>query len=172
MPIVNFAPQNPMLDGRQSERALLIRRGVMRHFQEAGMALIAELPLASGRRADLIGMDRRGRFTIVEIKSSVEDFRADGKWPDYLMHCDDFFFATHAGVPQEIFPAEQGLIIADHFGAEIMRGPVAGNLAGATRKALTLRFARAAAWRLERVLAHHEASGGVLPDGFSAIDGD
>jgi len=88
------------------------------------------------------------------------------------MHCDDFFFATHAGVPQEIFPAEQGLIIADHFGAEIMRGPVAGNLAGATRKALTLRFARAAAWRLERVLAHHEASGGVLPDGFSAIDGD
>jgi hypothetical protein len=172
MPIVDFATTNPLVDGRQSERALMVRRGVTRLFQESGMALIAELPLASGRRADLIGMDRRGRFTIVEVKSSVEDFRADGKWPDYLMHCDSFYFATHAGVPREIFPQEQGLIVADHYGAEILRDSVEGGLAGATRKALTLRFARAAAARLERVLSHCEAAGESLPDGLHKLSGD
>lgn len=172
MPIVDFAPTNPMVDGRQSERAMMIRRGVVRMFQESGTVLIAELPLASGRRADLIGMDRRGRFTIVEIKSSVEDFRADGKWPDYLVHCDAFFFATHAGVPQEIFPREQGLIVADHYGGEILRDSAPGSLAGATRKALTLRFARAAAARLERVLAHYEAGGGAMPEGLDRLIGD
>jgi hypothetical protein len=172
MPIVDFAPSNPLVDGRQSERALMIRRGVTRMFQESGMVLIAELPLASGRRADLIGMDARGRFTIVEIKSSVEDFRTDGKWPDYLFHCDAFFFATHAGVPRDIFPPDQGLIVADHYGGEILRDSVAGSLAGATRKALTLRFARAAAARLERVLSHCEAAGESLPDGLHRLIGD
>ncbi len=161
-----------MIDGRQSQRALAIRRGVMRHFLETGMAIIAELPLASGRRADLVGMDRRGRFIIVEIKSSIEDFRSDSKWPDYLQHCDEFYFATHPLVPQEIFPLEQGLIIADQFGAECVRPSTAGNLAGATRKALTLRFARAAAWRLERVEAHFEAMGLELPQGLTGIDGE
>ncbi len=172
MPIVDFAPNNPLVDGRQSERALMIRRGVTRLFQESGMALIAELPLASGRRADLIGMDQRGRFTIVEVKSSVEDFRTDGKWPDYLAHCDAFFFATHEGVPPEIFPGGHGLIVADNYGAEVLRDSAPGCLAGATRKALTLRFARAAAARLERVLSHYEATGGSLPEGLGRLNGD
>lgn len=150
---------------------MAIRRGVVRHFQEMGVALVAELPLASGRRADLIGLDRKGRFVIVEIKSSIEDFRADSKWPDYLAHCDHFYFATHSGVPAEIFPQSQGLIVADNYGAEILRPSQEGSLAGATRKALTLRFARAAADRLERVLAHHDAAGLALPGNLDRIDG-
>lgn len=172
MPIVALNAANPLVDGRQSARALEIRRGVTRHFAELGVALMAELPLASGRRADLIGMDGKGRFVIVEIKSSVEDFRADRKWPDYLAHCDAFFFATHPAVPQDIFPGEQGLIVADGYGAEIVRPSVAGTMAGATRKALTLRFARAAALRLERVLAHHDATGMALPAGLRDLDGE
>lgn len=151
---------------------MAIRRGVVRHFQEMGVALVAELPLASGRRADLIGLDRKGKFVIVEIKSSIEDFRADSKWPDYLAHCDHFYFATHAGVPPEIFPQSQGLIIADNYGAEILRPSLEGAIAGATRKALTLRFARAAADRLERVLAHHDATGLALPGDLDRIGGD
>lgn len=171
MPLVDFHPANPLVDGRQSTRALEIRRGVVRHFAELGVALMSELPLASGRRADLIGMDGKGRFVIVEIKSSVEDFRADRKWPDYLAHCDAFYFATHPAVPQEIFPGEQGLIVADGHGAEIVRPSAAGAMAGATRKALTLRFARAAALRLERVLAHHDAAGLTPPPGLRDLDG-
>ena len=171
MPLVAIDPTDPLADGRQSARALEIRRGVIRHFRELGHAMIAELPLASGRRADLIGMDMKGRFVIVEIKSSVEDFRADGKWPEYLAHCDEFFFATHPLVPREIFPADQGLIVADGYGAEILRESSCAAMAGATRKALTLRFARAAAQRLERILAHHDASGLMLPEDLSSADG-
>ena len=172
MPILDISPVNPLVDGRQSLRAMEIRRGVVRHFSQTGMALIAELPLASGRRADLIGMDRKGRFTIVEIKSSVEDFRSDNKWPDYHGFCDAFYFATLPDVPADIFPQDQGFIIADNYGAEIIRSGEITALAGATRKALTLRFARAAAARLERVLQHHDVNGLVMPDGISSISGD
>jgi hypothetical protein len=173
MPILDVNPHSPLLDGRQSERALMVRRGVSRLFAEIGVVLVAELPLSSGRRADLVGLDRRGRFTLIEIKSSIEDFRSDSKWPDYLAHCDAFYFATHAGVPADLFPQNHGLIIADHYGAEIIR-PASDSAAmpGATRKALTLRFARAAADRLERVLSHQEASGGTLPEGLHRIGGE
>jgi len=172
MPIVDLNAANPLIDGRQSERAMAIRRGVLRLFRQTAITVVAELPLASGRRADLVGLDAKGRFHIVEIKSSIEDFRADSKWPDYLAHCDCFFFATHPEVPPEIFPETEGLIVADSYGAEIIRDSREGSLAGATRKALTLRFARAAAGRLERIIEHHEATGFELPADLSAIDGD
>jgi hypothetical protein len=164
MPILDFSGDDPLTDGRQSSRALDIRRGVVRHFQKLAVAIVAELPLASGRRADLIGLDRRGNFFIVEIKSSVADFRADSKWPDYLDFCDMFFFATHPDVPAEIFPVDHGLIVADGYGAEIIRPAREQKMAGATRRALTLRFARLAAHRLERVLAHCEVTGREMPD--------
>jgi hypothetical protein len=171
MTILDFSHTNPLYDGRQSERAIAIRRGVVRHFQELGVTLITELPLASGRRADIIGMDRKGKFVIIEIKSSVEDFRADHKWPDYLTHCDAFFFATHEDVPAGIFPPDEGLIIADGYGAEIIRPSRDYSMAGATRKALTLRFGRAAADRLERVLSHCENNGEDLPPDLNDISG-
>lgn len=172
MPIIDLTAANPLVDGRQSERALAIRRGVMRLLRETGITVVAELPLASGRRADLVGLDAKGRFHIIEIKSSIEDFRTDSKWPDYLLHCDRFFFATHPEVPQDIFPGTEGLIVADSYGAEIIRDSREGKLAGATRKAMTLRFARAAAGRLERIVEHHEATGLALPEGLRDIDGD
>ena len=163
MPILDLHGHNPIIDGRQSQRALAVRRGLARHFEETGQAWITELALSSGRRADMVCLDRKGRFTIIEIKSSVEDFRADAKWPDYLAHCDALFFATLPDVPADIFPPEQGLIVADDYGAEIMRDAPVAPLAAATRKALMLRFAHASAGRLGRVIAHCEAQGDTLP---------
>jgi hypothetical protein len=171
MPILNLHADNPMTDGRQSDRALAIRRGVARLFGEAGCALVSELPLASGRRADIICLDGKGRFTIIEIKSSIEDFRVDTKWPDYHAHCDAFFFATLPDVPREIFPVDEGLIVADSYGAEIIRDTQHRPLAGATRRALLLRFARASAGRLERVLAHCDMHDQELPPDVLDIDG-
>ena len=114
-------PLAPPIDGRQSETALMIQRGVGRFLRNNRMAMVTELPLASGRRADIVAVDNGGEIWIVEIKSSVEDFRADFKWPDYRLHCDRLFFATHAGVPADLFPEDPGLIIADAYGAEIIR---------------------------------------------------
>lgn len=172
MPILNFSNEDPLADGRQSDRAMDIRRGVVRHFHKLEVAFVAELPLASGRRADLIGLDRHGKFLIVEIKSSTADLRADSKWPDYLGFCDAFFFATHPDVPAEIFPANHGLIVADGYGAEIVRPALEQKMAGATRRALTLRFARSAAHRLERVITHCEVTGREMPDDLLTVADD
>jgi hypothetical protein len=160
MPIISPQLANPLIDGRQSERALMVRRGVQRLFLQLGHAILPELSLASGRRADLIALTRGGEFWIVEIKSSVEDLRADRKWPDYRAHCDRLFFATHPAVPADIFPDACGFILSDGYGAEIVREAPEHKLPGATRKALMLRFARAGAARL--TLA--ELAGIALPD--------
>src|SRR5688572_4845002 len=141
----------PPRDGRQSDTALMIQRGVGRLLRASGMVMVTELPLASGRRADIVAMDGGGEIWIVEVKSSVDDFRVDLKWPEYRFHCDRLYFATHAGVPAEIFPEDSGLILADAYGAELARPAPEHRLAGATRRAMLLRFARAAAGRLHHL---------------------
>jgi hypothetical protein len=147
MPIVSpLATTHPLLDGRQSERAMVIRRGVQRLLLSMGAHVLPELCLSTGRRADLVAITRSGEIWIIEIKSSIEDFRVDRKWPEYRLHSDRFFFASHPDVPQGIFPEECGFILSDGYGAEIMREAPEHRLAGATRKALML--ARAGAARL------------------------
>ena len=105
------------VDGRQSETALAVARGTGRLLLSLGFCCVSELPLPSGRRADIVAVDAGGEIWIVEIKSSVADFRADQKWMDYRLHCDRLFFATTLEVPCEIFPPDTGLIVADAFGA-------------------------------------------------------
>jgi hypothetical protein len=142
----------PPRDGRQSDAALAIQRGVGRMLRVAGYHMVCELGLASGRRADIVALGSDGEIWIVEIKSSVEDFRVDRKWPDYREHCDRLFFATHTGVPAEIFPGDAGLILADGYGAAVIREAPEHRLAGATRRAMLLRFAQAAAGRLHGLI--------------------
>src|SRR3954452_24490912 len=110
----------PPPDRRQSETALAIARGTARLLRSLGFSCISELPLPSGRRADLVALNNSGDIWIVEIKSSIEDFRADNKWMDYRAHCDRLFFATTMDVPCEIFPKDTGLIVADSFGAQVV----------------------------------------------------
>ena len=135
-------------DGRQSETALAVARGTTRLLHALGFSVVGELPLPSGRRADLVGLGRDGEIWIVEIKSSIADFRADQKWTDYRLHCDRLFFATTLAVPCGIFPQDTGLIVADAFGAAITCEAPEHRLHAATRKCMLLAFARAAALRL------------------------
>lgn len=139
-------------DGRQSETARAIQRGVGRLFAAYGHAVVYELPLASGRRADVVALTPKGDVFIVEIKSSIEDYRVDRKWPEYRMHCDRLYFASHAGVPADIFPDDAGLMMADGFGAAILREAPEHRMPPATRKALTLRFAQTAARRVHGLM--------------------
>ncbi len=135
-------------DGRQSETALMIQRGVARLLRASGFAVLPEFTLASGRRADLIGIGGGGEIWIVEIKSSPGDFRADAKWPDYRDYCDRLYFAIPASMDAEMMPADTGLMVADSWGADILREAEAASLHAARRRAVTLAFARAAALRL------------------------
>ena len=136
------------VDGRQSATALAVARGTTRLLHSFALSVVSELPLASGRRADLVALGTSGEIWIVEIKSSIADFRADQKWMDYRLHCDRLFFATTLEVPCDIFPKDTGLIVADAFGAEIVCEAPEHRLHAATRKSMMLAFARAAALRL------------------------
>lgn len=164
MPIISPILVNPLADGRQSERAMVVRRGVQRLLMEMGASVIPEISLASGRRADLVALTRKGDIWIIEIKSSIEDFRVDRKWPEYRLHSDRFFFATHPDVPAGIFPDECGFILSDGYGAEILRDAPEHRLPPAIRKALMLRIARAGAARLTAA----EIAGVAIP----ALDGE
>jgi hypothetical protein len=148
MTIVSLHEANPLIDGRQSERAMLVRRGMQRLLHSMRLAVLPELSLASGRRADLITLSPKGEIWIIEIKSSIEDFRVDRKWPDYRQHCDRLFFATHKDVPLDIFPEDCGLFLSDGYGADMIREAPEHRLSGATRKSVTLNFSRTAAQRL------------------------
>jgi hypothetical protein len=146
-------------DGRQSETAAGIQRGLARLLRAHDYVLLTEFTLGTGRRADVIGLSPAGQIWIIEIKSSAADFHADAKWHEYLDFCDHFSFAVPPDMDQALIPAQAGLIVADAYGAEILRPPSEHALHASRRKALTQSFARAAAQRLQ---ALWEASLNVL----------
>lgn len=127
---------------------LLLARGVTRLLLDHGLTPILEVPLANGRRADVMALSPKGEIWIVETKSCLADYTVDLKWPDYIEFCDRFFFAVTEEFPRELIPEDVGLIVADGFGGAILRDSPLRPLAGARRKAVTLLFARLAALRL------------------------
>jgi hypothetical protein len=142
--------------------AALLARGICRAFEQLGYASLLEFPLANGRRADILALGKTGDLVIVEIKCSVADFRADRKWVRYREFADRLYFAVPKEFPALLIPEECGLIVADSFGAAVLREAVASPLAAARRRALTVRFGLAAATRLRRQL---DPDAGLL-DGF------
>src|SRR6266404_7667538 len=132
--------------------AVLLARGICRALDQLGYASLLEFPLANGQRADILALGRTGDLVIVEIKSSVADFRADRKWTGYRDFADRLYFAVPNDFPALLIPEECGLIVADAFGAAVLRHGALIRLAPARRRALTLRFAQAAANRLRRQL--------------------
>jgi hypothetical protein len=135
------------------ETTAQVTRGAARLLHGLGYAPLAEVTLPNGRRADLMALGSKGQIFIVEVKSSVEDFRTDQKWWEYQPYCDAFAFAVAPEFPRAILPEEPGLIVADAFGGAVLKEAPATPLAGARRKALTLAFARLAALRAAGVQA-------------------
>jgi hypothetical protein len=131
--------------------AQLILRGAARALNCEGYSAASEITLASGRRADLIAIGPKGEILIVEIKSSISDFRTDAKWHEYQEYCDRLLFAVTIDFPTALLPIETGLIIADEYGGEVLRQGDFCPLAAARRKSIILRVARTVSSRLSRV---------------------
>lgn len=137
-------------------KAVDVARGVCRLLDAMGYACLTEFSVGNGRRADVAGLDDKGKLLLVEIKVSVADFNSDRKWPEYLSYCDLFYFAVPEDFPRHLVeaeaikPAYNGLIIASRFEAAVIRTAQARPLSPARRKAETLRFARRSAQRLWR----------------------
>jgi hypothetical protein len=132
--------------------AALLTRGVCRVLEQLGYASLVEFPLANGRRADILALGKTGDLVIIEIKSSVADFRADRKWSAYRDFSDRLYFAVPNDFPRPLIPDECGLMVADSFSAAVLRDGSTTRLDAGRRRALTMRFARIAATRLRRLL--------------------
>ena len=135
-------------------RAQAVTRGISRLFARNDIWALSEMPLRNGRRADIMGIDPKGRIVIVEVKTARGDLLGDGKWPDYLEFCDRFYW----GLPPELDracldgtdfrPDCCGVIVGDEYDAEIVRPAPSHPLAAARRKAEVERLARTALRRL------------------------
>jgi hypothetical protein len=150
MSTVSFVSQafgDPIPNGRAAE----IVRGVQRMFAELGLASLTEVTLANGRRADVMAVGPKGEIVIVEVKSCLQDFQTDQKWPEYAPYCDRFYFAVDCDFPKDRIPGTCGLMVCDGFGGAVLRESDVAVLSGARRKAVTLSFARLGAARLMRV---------------------
>jgi len=129
------------------ETTSAVTRGAARLLMALNYAPLLEVRLPNGRRADIMALGPRGEISIVEVKSSLEDFRTDRKWGDYGPYCDAFYFAVAPEFPRQAIPEEPGLIIADAFDGAVLREAPRAPLSGPRRKAIILAFARLAVLR-------------------------
>lgn len=133
----------------QLQPGQLLARGVCRHLTSHDFVTVEEFVPERGKRVDVMALGPKGEIWVIECKSSRVDFTSDGKWDGYLEWCDHYFWAVDTGFPTELLPDDTGLIIADAYGAEIIRMSAESKLPGARRNALIRRFARHAARRLQ-----------------------
>lgn len=133
------------------ETTQLVTRGVCRMFQDLGFGTLTEFKLSNGRRVDVMAIDRNGDFVIVEVKSSVADYRADRKWHEYLAFCERFYFAVPAGFPVEMMPDDCGLIVADPYDAAVRRESLSKKVNANRKRRQLIRFALAASDRLRHM---------------------
>lgn len=140
---MNQKPDHGLLPGQ------MLARGVCRYLRSLDFASIMEFVPERGRRVDVIALGPKGEIWVVECKSSRADFLSDAKWQGYLQWCDRYFWAVDEAFPVDLLPEGTGLILADAYGAEVIRLGPETRLSGARRAALTRRFARHAAQRLQ-----------------------
>lgn len=137
--------------GPEPRPGQILTRGVLRALHQLGYAALDEVTLATGRRVDAMAVDAKGVISVVEVKSSVADFRSDGKWHEYADFCDRFYFAVPADFPQEILPPEPGLFVVDAYGGALIREAPETKLSAARRKAMLIKFGRLASLRLSAI---------------------
>ena len=152
-PAPGLDPALPPVPGAVCD-AIAVARGIARLFARNDIWCLPEMPLRNSRRADLMGIDAKGRIVIVEIKVARADLVGDGKWPDYLDYCDRFYWGLAPHLDRALLddphrlPERCGVIISDGYDAEIVRPAVLHPLASARRKVEVERLARAAIRRL------------------------
>ena len=161
-------PASDALDRRPLHpRSRAVARGICRLLARNDIWCLGEMPLRNGRRADLMGVDAKGRIVIVEIKTARADLLGDGKWPDYLDFCDRFYWGLAPDLDRAVLDGPDyrpdccGVIVADEYDAEIVRPAPTHPLAAARRKVEVERLARTALRRQLVALDPHCSAWGA-----------
>ena len=81
-----------------------ITNAIARSYYGQGDGVLREFKLRNRRRVDLVIINEKGWITIIEIKSSPEDFRSDRKWGEYINWADQFYFGVAHNFPIDILP--------------------------------------------------------------------
>lgn len=77
------------------------------------------------RRADVIGNKISGDLVLIEVKSSVADFKSDAKWHEYLKFADRVYLAFTVDVARKInkdkelmsrIPSRVGVLVLSEYG--------------------------------------------------------
>ena len=137
---------DPIYDAKPGQQ---LARGVCRHLRAHDFVTLEEFTPERGKRLDVMALGPKGELWVIECKSSRADFTSDAKWEGYLEWGDRYFWAVDEDFPTDLLPQDTGLIVADAYDAEILRVGPETKLAGARRKAVTTKFARHAAMRLQ-----------------------
>lgn len=102
----------------RTEIANNIKKTVAKRFKKKKRAVYFELGVARGGklRADVLALAMNGHIVIVEVKSSVSDFRTDKKMAGYLPYCNQFYLAVtskvYAKIKDEIIDGAGVLILS------------------------------------------------------------
>lgn len=138
----------PLIEQLTADR---ITTAIARMINERGESCLREFTLKSGRRVDIIALGRDGIITVIEVKSSRQDFQSDRKWPEYLEWADRFYFAVAEDFPREILPGPDqcGIIVTDGFDCLSVQDAPLTKMNAQRRNHLTRRLANTAMRRLE-----------------------
>ncbi len=141
-------PRKTMID--EFLNAQRITDAIARSYFGQGNGVLREFKLKNRRRVDLVTINDKGWITIIEIKSSPEDFLSDKKWGEYIDWADQFYFGVAHNFPIGILPKEHGIITTDGFDVyQVQTSPVK-KLNGSRRNSLIRKMAKASMRRIEQ----------------------
>ncbi len=123
-----------------------IRSVIARRYAKMRWAVHYEVGLVKkGRlRADVVAMTMGAYFVIVEVKSSVADFRSDRKASSYLKYSNQTYFAMTAKVYSKVkdeIPKDFGVFVVSESSCKVVKKAMRRELDIETRLNLATRMA-------------------------------
>lgn len=94
MSYMEAAVLSNQLSAKDIETHALLQNSGMKWLYERNNVCCTEFTQGN-YRFDVIGYDSNNVVTIIEAKASVEDFRRDTKWQNYMKYCNKFYFIFH-----------------------------------------------------------------------------
>lgn len=134
-----------------------IRQLVSRYYTKKRWAVHFEVGLCKGGkyRADVVAMTLGAYIVVVEVKSSVADFRSDKKMQEYLKFCNQLYVActaeVYAKIKSEVLPGI-GVMVVSENKVKVAKKAKRSDLHGKTKLNIVTRMAyrSADATRFER----------------------